>query len=146
ALLPARRGRTEPALETTSVRLAKNTGICIAPQYVAEELLREEGFTDVRYVVASAGVGQSEAIGNGSVDFSLNFAAPLIIPMDAGTPITVIAGVHVGCFELFGGEGIRSIADLKGKTVGGQGLGSSPHGLLAGMAARVGADPRQAMR
>ena len=25
-------------------------GICIAPQYVAEELLRAEGFTDVRYV------------------------------------------------------------------------------------------------
>jgi NitT/TauT family transport system substrate-binding protein len=47
-LLPARRGRTEPAVETTSVRLAKIPGICIAPQYFAEELLREEGFTDVR--------------------------------------------------------------------------------------------------
>src|SRR5215471_19624337 len=80
----------ERALETSSVRILKNTGICIAPQYVAEELLRAEGFTDVRYVVASAGVGQSEAIGNGSVDFSLNFAAPLIIPMDAGAAITVI--------------------------------------------------------
>ena len=30
-------------------------GICIAPQYVAEELLRAEGFTDVRYVVGQAG-------------------------------------------------------------------------------------------
>jgi NitT/TauT family transport system substrate-binding protein len=58
ALLPARRGRTEPALETTSVRLAKIPGICIAPQYVAEELLRAEGFTDVRYVA------------NGSVDLA----------------------------------------------------------------------------
>jgi NitT/TauT family transport system substrate-binding protein len=141
ALLPARRGRTAPALETTSVRLAKIPGICIAPQYVAEELLREEGFTDVRYVAATAGVGQSDAIANGSVDFSLNFAAPLIIPMDAGTPITVIAGVHVGCFELFGREGIRSIADLKGRTVGVQGLGSSPHVFLAAMAAHVGLDP-----
>src|SRR5262249_6803660 len=127
--------------ETPSVRLAKNTGICIAPQYVAEELLREEGFTDVRYVVASAGVGQSEAIGNGSVDFSLNFAAPLIIPMDAGTPITVIAGVHVGCFELLGREEVGSIADLRGRTVGVQGLGSTPHVFLAAMAAHVGLDP-----
>lgn len=70
ALLPARRGRTEPALETTSVRLAKIPGICIAPQYVAEELLRAEGFTDVRYVAARAGAGTAEAIANGSVDFS----------------------------------------------------------------------------
>jgi NitT/TauT family transport system substrate-binding protein len=131
----------EAPLETTSVRLAKIPGICIAPQYVAEELLRQEGFTDVRYVAASAGVGQSEAIADGSVDFSLNFAAPLIIPMDAGAAITVIAGVHVGCFELFGNEGIRSIADLRGKSVGVQGLGSSPHVFLAAMAAHVGLDP-----
>jgi NitT/TauT family transport system substrate-binding protein len=40
----------EGALETTSVRLAKTPDICAAPQYVAETLLRAEGFTDVRYV------------------------------------------------------------------------------------------------
>ena len=127
--------------ETITVRLAKNAGICIAPQYVAEELLRAEGFIDVRYVTTEAGIGQSEAIGRGEVDFSLNFAAPVIIPLDAGTPITVIAGVHVGCFELFGREGIRSIADLRGKSVGVQGLGSGPHVFLAAMAAHVGLDP-----
>jgi NitT/TauT family transport system substrate-binding protein len=81
--------RTPPALaaerplETTTVRLAKNAGICIAPQYVAEELLRVEGFTDARYVATEAGIGQSEAIGRSEVDFSLNFAAPVIIPLDA---------------------------------------------------------------
>ena len=127
--------------ETITVRLAKNAGICIAPQYVAEELLRAEGFIDVRYVTTEAGIGQSEAIGRGEVDFSLNFAAPVIIPLDAGTPITVIAGVHVGCFELFGREGIRSIADLRGKSVGVQSLGSGPHVFLAAMAAHVGLDP-----
>jgi NitT/TauT family transport system substrate-binding protein len=36
--------------ETTTLRLAKINGICIAPQYVAEELLRAEGFSDIRYV------------------------------------------------------------------------------------------------
>ena len=131
----------EQSLETATIRLAKNAGICIAPQYVAEELLRAEGFIDVRYVTTEAGIGQSEAIGRGEVDFSLNFAAPVIIPLDAGTPITVIAGVHVGCFELFGREGIRSIADLRGKSVGVQGLGSGPHVFLAAMAAHVGLDP-----
>ena len=128
-------------LETTSVRLAKITGTCIAPQYLAEELLRLEGFTDVRYILSEAGLGQSKAIARGEVDFSLNFAAPLVIPIDAGEPISVIAGVHTGCFELFGHERIRSIADLKGKTVGVQGLGASPHVFLAAMAAHVGLDP-----
>jgi NitT/TauT family transport system substrate-binding protein len=135
--LPAAEG----SLETTTIRLAKNSGICIAPQYVAEELLRAEGFTDVRYVFTEPGLPQSEAIGHGEVDFSVNFAAPLIIPLDSGIPITVIAGVHVGCFELFGNEDIRSIADLKGKKVGVQGLGSGPHVFLAAMAAHVGLDP-----
>src|SRR5262245_12371192 len=40
----------EPPLETTTLRLAQGWGICWAPQYVAEELLRREGFTDVQYV------------------------------------------------------------------------------------------------
>jgi NitT/TauT family transport system substrate-binding protein len=127
--------------ETTTVRLAKVTGTCIAPQYVAEELLRLEGFTDVQYVLSEAGIGQSKVIARGEVDFSLNFAAPLVIPIDAGDAISIIAGVHSGCFELFGNERIRGIADLKGKTVGVQGLGGSPHVFLAAMAAHVGLDP-----
>jgi NitT/TauT family transport system substrate-binding protein len=87
------------------------------------------------------GVGQSRALARGEVDFSLNFAAPLVIPIDAGEAISIIAGVHAGCFELFGNERIRSIADLKGRTVGVQGLGGSPHVFLAAMAANVGLDP-----
>ena len=100
-----------------------------------------EGFTDVQYLLTEAGIGQSRAIARGEVDFSLNFAAPLVIPIDAGDAISIIAGVHSGCFELFGNERIRGIADLKGKTVGVQGLGASPHVFLAAMAAHVGLDP-----
>jgi len=131
----------EAPLETTTVRLAKITGTCIAPQYLAEDFLRLEGFTDVEFALSEAGIGQSKSIARGEVDFSLNFAAPLVIPIDAGEAITIIAGVHSGCFELFGNERVRSIADLKGKSVGVQGLGGSPHVFLAAMAAHVGLDP-----
>jgi NitT/TauT family transport system substrate-binding protein len=127
--------------ETTTIRLAKIAGICIAPQYVAEELLRAEGFTDVRYVKTEAGLGGSENLARGEIDFTLNFAAPLIVPIDAGEAITVVAGVHVGCFELFGNERIDSIADLKGKSVGMQALGSAGHLFLTAMASYVGLDP-----
>jgi hypothetical protein len=58
--------------------------------------------------------------------------------LDVGAPITVLAGVHVGCFELFAHEGIHNITDLKGKTVG---LHASPISLLTLMAAEVGLNP-----
>ena len=131
----------EGALETTTVRLSKIAGICIAPQYVAEELLRAEGFSEIRYVETVAGTASTDALARGDIDLSLNFAAPLITVIDAGAPVTVLAGVHVGCFELFGNEGVRSITDLRGKSVGVQGLGSSPYLFLAAMAAHVGLDP-----
>jgi NitT/TauT family transport system substrate-binding protein len=130
----------EGALETTTVRLQKALSICISPQYVAEELLRAEGFTDIRYVETSA-TAVAEAIGRGTVDFSLNYAALAIPAIDAGAALTVLAGVHVGCFELFAKEDIRNVADLRGRSVGVQDWGSTAHVLVALMAAHVGLDP-----
>ena len=56
--------------------------------------------------------------------------------------MTLLAGVMVGCFELFAREGIASIAELKGKSVGIQALGSNPHLLVSLLAAEVGARPQ----
>ncbi len=126
--------------ETTTIRLIKNAGICVAPQYVADELLRAEGFTEIQHVMSSPAV-MAEAIGRGEVDMSLHFAALLIPAIDAGEAITVLAGVHVGCFELFANEHIHSIRDLKGKKVGIQGAGAQQHAFVAAMAAYVGLDP-----
>jgi len=51
AALPLRRVvALEPPPETLTVRLAKQKVICFAPQYVLEELLRAEGFAEIRYV------------------------------------------------------------------------------------------------
>ena len=120
--------------EITRLRLLKlYPGICIAPQYVADELLRAEGFTQIEYVLSQSGAPAAAAVADGTVEFSLNYAAPNIIAVDAGEPLVTLAGVHAGCFELFGHEGIRSIADLKGKQVGVLALGSSQHVYLATM-------------
>jgi NitT/TauT family transport system substrate-binding protein len=104
--------------ETTTVRIAKVAGICIAPQYVADELLRAEGFTDIRYLVTDAGIPNALSLARGEVDFTANYAPTFIIAIDSGEPITIVGGEHIGCFELFAKEGIRSITDLKGKNVG----------------------------
>jgi NitT/TauT family transport system substrate-binding protein len=138
---PTKSNAQEGRLETTTVRLAKIAGICIAPQYVADELLRAEGFTDIRFVATDAGIPAALSLARGEVDFTANFAPALVIPIDAGEPITILGGEHIGCFELFAKEGIRSIADLKGRNVGVQGLGSSQYTFLSSMAAHVGLDP-----
>jgi NitT/TauT family transport system substrate-binding protein len=127
--------------ETTTVRLGKIASICIAPQYVADELLRAEGFADIRFVATDAGAPAALSLARGEIDFTTNFSPPLIIAIDAGEPITLLAGEHIGCFELFTREGIRSIPDLKGKHVGVQAGDSSPFTFLSSMAAHVGLDP-----
>jgi NitT/TauT family transport system substrate-binding protein len=134
-------------LETTTVRIVKNLfSICTAPDYVADELLRAEGFTDIRYVLEDGGLQSALAVARGEVDFTTNFSPPLIIAIDAGEPITIVAGEHIGCFEVFAREGIRGIPDLKGKTVGVQGLRSSQYTFLSGMASYVGLDPAKDIR
>ena len=38
------------------IRLVRSSGLCISPLYLAEELLRLEGFTEVEYVQFKAGI------------------------------------------------------------------------------------------
>ena len=133
----------EPPPETTKIRLVRIPGICIAPQYVADDLLRSEGFTDVSYIRTPAGVEASRAAASGEADFTMAFAGPFIVSLDAGHPVVLLAGVHVGCFELFATERVRTIRDLKGKTAAVQSLQSSQHIFLSSMAAYVGLDPRR---
>lgn len=131
----------ELALDTTKLRLVRTTSICQAPQYVAEELLRGEGFTDIQYVTKSSPGEIGKALASGEADINLHFAGPLILSLDAGDPIVILSGSHVGCFELFGTHRIRAIRDLKGKTVAVPGLGSPPHVFLSIMTAHVGLNP-----
>jgi NitT/TauT family transport system substrate-binding protein len=133
----------EPALETTKLRLVRTTSICQAPQYIGEELLRSEGFSDIRYVTKPSPGEISKALATGEADINLHFAGPLIMALDAGEPIVVLSGNHIGCFELFGTDKVRAIRDLKGKTVAVPALGSPPYVFLSIMAAHVGLDPRK---
>jgi len=137
-LIPVPRAlATEGSLETTTVRLSKFPAICFAPQYVADELLRSEGFADIGYVEQPPGAG----IATGEVDFSLFFAPQLAAAVDAGQAVTALAGVHLGCFELVGSEAIHSITDLRGKSVG-----SLDPVLAKAMVAYVGLDPVKDVR
>jgi NitT/TauT family transport system substrate-binding protein len=133
----------EPLPETTKLRLLKETGrICWAPQYVAEDLLRAEGFTDVTYVDFPGGA-VSESLAAAKADLSLHFVGPNIIRLDAGDPVVFLAGVHVGCFEVIATERVRRISDLKGKTAGVSSLRGAEHVFMASIAAHVGLSPQK---
>src|SRR5438445_6201613 len=99
----------EPPPETTRIRLVRNPSICPSPQYMAEELLRSEGFTDVQYVKKPGAKGIAPALTSGEADLSMHFAVPLIMGLDAGDPLVLLAGVHIGCFELFAVEQVRAV-------------------------------------
>jgi NitT/TauT family transport system substrate-binding protein len=130
-------GAAEEPLETATVRLGKIPASCDAPIYTADELLRPEGFTDVRFIDAVPGPARIEALGRGEFDFTMTSALTQINALDTGVPITIVAGLHAGCYQLFARAGIRGITDLKGKRVG---LASVSPALLIMMAAAVGLD------
>jgi NitT/TauT family transport system substrate-binding protein len=133
----------EPPPETTKLRLLRETGrICWAPQYVAEDLLRAEGFTDVTYVDFPGGP-VSEFLAAAKADLSLHFVGPNIIRLDQGDPVVFLAGVHVGCFEVIATERVRRITDLKGKTAGVSSLRGAEHVFFASIAAHVGLSPQK---
>jgi NitT/TauT family transport system substrate-binding protein len=141
--LTPRRVTAEPPPETTTLRLLKETGrICWAPQYIAEDLLRAEGFTDVRYVDFPGGP-VAEFLSAGKADLSLHFVGPNLIRLDQGDPVVFLAGVHVGCFEVIATARVRRITDLKGKAVGVSSLRGAEHVFIASIAAHVGLNPQR---
>ena len=97
--------------ETTTLRLARIPAICAAPGYIADALLRAEGFTDISYIPDTS----VDAVARGEIDFDLETAAWIVSNLDAGQPITALAGVHVGCYELFVHEPIRAVARPQGQ-------------------------------
>src|SRR6516162_939402 len=80
----------EPPPEVTTIRFEKDPTTCIAPQ-VFEELLRAEGFTDIRYVdqteahIRRAEAANSDVYSNmmahDEVDFGRTFAPGFVLGM-----------------------------------------------------------------
>lgn len=132
----------EVPLDTTSVRFTHAPATCNAPLYMAEELLRADGFTGLSYVDVDAGINTPKKMAAGEADFGFEFASAFVIAIDAGTPVKVLGGLHAGCYELFAREGITSVLGLKGKRIGvGQNLKADPYLFVSAMATHVGLDP-----
>ncbi len=140
----------ESSPETTTIRLFQQPLACYAPLFVAEPLLIAEGFRRVEYVpVPTLGlppVGTrhgtiSVLLNAGHIDLGALDPPAHILSLDAGGSAVLLAGLHAGCYKLLASERIRTIRDLKGKTVAVPSLGR--HAFVASIASYVGLDPRK---
>jgi NitT/TauT family transport system substrate-binding protein len=137
----------EPGPETTTIRLPIAPAICTMPQMITRQLLEAEAFTDIRFVdEPKPPANASEQLARGEVDLMVGYASSFIAALDKGAATTLLAGVHGGCFVVFGPQDVRGITGLKGRTVGVPGFGSGPDLLMALMAAAVGLDPKKDLR
>jgi NitT/TauT family transport system substrate-binding protein len=129
-------------LETTTIRLPAGFATCVSPEFLAADLLRAEGFTDVKHV-PNTDANLVPMVRAGDIDVAMQTAAITTAQADTDGAMVHLAGIHVGCFELFARDGIRSMSDLKGKRVVITSFDSGPHVHMAAMAAYVGLNPHQ---
>ncbi|MFN0040772.1 MAG: ABC transporter substrate-binding protein [Burkholderiales bacterium] len=138
----------EPPPEVRTVRFIFAPAMCMAPQYIAEVLLRAEGFEHVEYVRTTAPSGKYTKIwlpgqiSEGKADFTMSASPGIVSAIDSGAPIKAIAGIHAGCYELFGHGPVKSVRALKGRTVAVAEYGDERL-FISSMMAYVGLDPQR---
>jgi NitT/TauT family transport system substrate-binding protein len=138
----------EPPPEISTLRLIQFPSGCQGPLYMAEELLRGEGFTDVQYIRNDDTASASQMIQARGADLVFQFSAPFITEIDRGAELVTLGGVHAGCFVLFGGPAVHSVRDLKGRTVSVLVIDrqNTARLYIASMAAHVGINPLKDIR
>ena len=137
----------EPPPETTTLNILFDPVfpvLCYGPQYVATEMLKLEGFTEINYVpyIEDLGALDARTLAAGNTDITTTWIPDLISTADDGGPVVALSGMHTGCTEIFAHEGIRSIRDLKGKKFAlSTPAGSAEHGWLSLLFNYIGLDP-----
>jgi NitT/TauT family transport system substrate-binding protein len=136
---------SEPPPETKRIRLLRMPEwevACLSPMWIAEELLRVEGFDDVSYVSLTTPTRpDTDVVAAGEVDLTQTDIFAMLTAIDSGKPLLALGGIHGGCYELYGAPGLRSIRDLKGRTIVVANLGR--RNFVSAMLAHVGLDPRR---
>ena len=109
--------KVDGPLETTSIRMFSLPPFnCFAGMYMADPFLREEGFTDVQYPRHSP-MDFFQRFKAGEVDFGVGYAAVLSPFIAKDDPYMMLGGVHLGCWQVIATGDIKTMRDLKGKTV-----------------------------
>jgi NitT/TauT family transport system substrate-binding protein len=108
---------------------------------MAEDLLKAEGFTEVRAVATQAATRTYSGLARDEFDLGMHTPGLLTAWLDAGYPIVILAGIHTGCYELFGTRPVHTMRDLQGKTVAVPVQDGGHQLFLSSMLAYIGLNP-----
>src|SRR5262245_60286768 len=86
-----------------------------------------------------------EAIATAKADAGIGMALRWLKPLEGGFDVKIAAGIHGGCMRLFATpqSGIRSVADLDGKTIGVTDLAAPDRNFFSIMLHQAGVDPNK---
>jgi NitT/TauT family transport system substrate-binding protein len=101
--------------ETTAVRIVTPPECCPG-MGLAESYLRDEGFTQISIVPALPFTTRKWLVG-GLADVAPAHPEFIVATIDAGLPLTVLAGLHSSCLELWAVPGIATVGDLRGRRI-----------------------------
>jgi NitT/TauT family transport system substrate-binding protein len=142
---------TAPALALNVVGLARPKvrlgwfgASCEAPLYAAYESgIFERAGLDVELVKLSKDYTATDGIGAGKLDGAPGILYSWLKPIEQGVDAKILAGLHGGCLRLVAGtnSGIKSLADLKGKSIATDQLGGSAMSFFSVLISKQGVDP-----
>lgn len=107
------------AQAATRIKATHGSGLCNLGFFLAKkrELAKADG-VDLDFVITPTNADIVTLFGAGQVDMSVIPYSNFLTLQDAGAPVRIVAGAGVeGCI-LIAKEGIKTAADLKGKTLG----------------------------
>lgn len=107
------------ARAATTLKATHGAGLCNLGIFLAKkrELAKVDG-VELDFVVTPTTTDVVTLFGSGQVDISVIPYSNFLTLVDAGAPVRMVAGAGVeGCI-LVAREGIKTAADLKGKTIG----------------------------
>ncbi|MET0541512.1 MAG: substrate-binding domain-containing protein, partial [Variovorax sp.] len=103
----------------TKIKATHGAGLCNLAFFLAKKrnLAKADG-VELDFVVTPTNADIATLFGSGQVEMSVIPYSNFMTLYDAGAPVKIVAGAGVeGCI-LVAKEGIKSAADLKGKTIG----------------------------
>jgi NitT/TauT family transport system substrate-binding protein len=123
-----------PPPETSTVRIAHLA--CDAPIMAAERYLQQEGFATIQIVGPAT-------VATGRADMAMYFGPiDIAASLQEGERMVALAGLHPGCAEIWAQPGIRSLRDLRGRTIVVRAKTlSDPYAYLAVVLKHAGLDP-----
>ena len=132
----------------TKIRVGYIGLTCEAPLFTAVEkgFFKEEGL-DVE-MVRCEWATYKDALALGRYDVTHHLVMYFLKPIEQGMDVKFTGGVHRGCLRVQSLKGgpIRTVQDLKGKTIGVPGMGTPPFMFASRVMGNSGVDPSRDVR